>query len=105
MNRKTFVHAASWTAASLLISSPGFTENVSKIKAIAFDAFAIFDPVEIFRKIDASFPGKGKQIIEVWQSRQFTYQWLRVTANKYKNFEDVSKNALDFALAQSGSDL
>ena len=60
---------------------------------------------EIFRKIDELFPGKGKQIMEVWQSRQFTYQWLRVTANKYKNFEDVSKNALDFALAQSGLDL
>jgi 2-haloacid dehalogenase len=105
MNRKAFVHAASLSAASLLISPPVFKENASKIKAIAFDAFAIFDPVEIFRKIDELFPGKGKQIIEVWQSRQFSYQWLRVTANKYKNFENVSKNALDFALAQSGVDL
>ena len=105
MNRKTFVHAAGWSAASLMISVPFFTESASKIKAIAFDAFAIFDPVEIFKKIDELFPGKGKQIIDVWQSRQFTYQWLRVTANKYKNFEDVSKNALDFALAQSGVDL
>jgi 2-haloacid dehalogenase len=105
MNRKTFVHAASLSAASLLISLPVFTENASKIKAIAFDAFAIFDPVEIFRKIDELFPGKGKQIIEVWQSRQLSYQWLRGTANKYKNFEDVSKEAFDFALAQSGVDL
>ena len=105
MNRKTFVHAASWSAASLLISLPDFTENASKIKAIAFDAFAIFNPVEIFRKIHELFPGKGKQIIDVWQSRQFTYQWLRVTANKYRNFENVSKNALDFALARSGVDL
>ena len=105
MNRKTFVHAAGWSAASLLISIPVFKENASKIKAIAFDAFAIFDPVEIFRKIDALFPGKGKQIIEVWQSRHFSYQWLRVTANKYKDFGDISKNALDFALVQSGLDL
>ena len=105
MKRRTFVHAASWSAASLLISIPVLKENISKIKAIAFDAFAIFDPAEIFRTIDELFPGKGKQIIEVWQSRQFSYQWLRLAANRYKNFEDVSKNALDFALAQSGVDL
>ena len=50
MNRKTFVHAASWSAAGLLISIPVFKENVSKIKAIAFDAFAIFDPVRNIQK-------------------------------------------------------
>ena len=58
MNRKTFVHAASWTAASLLISTPAFTENASKIKAIAFDAFAYLTRRKYSERSMNCFPGK-----------------------------------------------
>ncbi len=68
------------------------------IKAIAFDAFAIFDPRPIFKKVEELFPNNAKQLVEVWQSKQFSYQWLRASANMYKNFWDVTEDALEFAL-------
>ena len=51
------------------------------------------------------FPKKGKQFIEIWKTKQFGYQWLRVSAGKYKNFWEVTKDALDFAIEQCGLNL
>jgi 2-haloacid dehalogenase len=71
-----------------------------KIKAIAFDAFVIFDPGSIFKPLKELLPNQAQELIELWQLKQFSYQWLRVSANKYKNFLEVAKDALDFTLAQ-----
>lgn len=101
INRKEFVHMASRGAASLLIPSLGFISRDIKIKAVAFDAFPIFDPGSIFKPINELAPSQAKQLIELWQFKQFSYQWLRGLANNYKNFLDIARDALDFALAQS----
>ena len=84
----------------MLAAPHTFTANPGApgIKAIAFDAFAIFDPRSIFKKVEELFPNNATQLVEVWQSKQFSYQWLRASANKYKNFWDVTKDALEFAL-------
>jgi len=105
INRKKFVHMASWGAASLVIPSLGFISRDIKIKAIAFDAFPIFDPTSIFKPVNELVPAQAKQLVELWQAKQFTYQWLRGFANNYKNFLDIARDALDFALAQSKLDL
>lgn len=103
-SRKEFIQLA--TLATTAISSapaiPSSNSKVSKIKAVAFDAFPIFDPRPIFKRLDEFFPEKSNQFVEVWQSRQFSYQWLRVSANQYKDFWNVTKDALDFALTQFG---
>lgn len=101
INRKDFVHMASSGAASLLIPSLGLISRDIKIKAVAFDAFPIFDPGSIFKPINELAPTQAKQLIELWQFKQFSYQWLRGLANNYKNFIDIARDALDFALAQS----
>lgn len=101
IDRKAFIHMTGWGAAGLLISSPGSFSNDSRIKAVAFDAFPIFDPGSIFKPIHELMPAQAKQVVELWQARQFSYQWLRGLGNKYKNFLDIARNALDFALAQS----
>ncbi|HEV8507723.1 MAG TPA: haloacid dehalogenase type II [Chitinophagaceae bacterium] len=101
ISRKAFIQMASLGAAGLLASSSGLITSNFKIKAIAFDAFAIFDPRPVFQTIHDLFPGNARQIIEAWQSKQFSYQWLRIAANKYKNFWDVTSDALDFAFQQS----
>src|SRR4030095_10037803 len=104
ISRKIFIQLASLATTTTLstLAIPSSKSNASKIKAVAFDAFPIFDPRPIFNRLDEFFPEKAKQFIEVWQSRQFTYQWLRVSANQYKNFWEVTKDAFDFALAQFG---
>ena len=65
--------------------------------AVAFDAFAIFDPRPIFQSCEAAFPGRGSQLANEWRVRQFEYQWLRALTGMYVNFWDVTANALEFA--------
>jgi 2-haloacid dehalogenase len=101
IDRKAFIRMTTWGAASLLISSSGFLSSDIKIKAVAFDAFPIFDPGSIFKPVNELMPAQAKQLIELWQARQFSYQWLRGLADKYKNFLDIARDALDFALTQS----
>ncbi len=40
----------------------------SQIKAIAFDAFPIFDPREIAQAAEVEFPGQGEQLMEAWKN-------------------------------------
>ncbi len=40
-------------------------------KAIAFDAFAIFDPRPIAALCETMFPGKGIELFDIWRLRQF----------------------------------
>ena len=46
------------------------------------------------------FPTKGKELIKLWHSRQFEYQWLRILTGNYKNFEETTEDALVFATNQ-----
>src|SRR5690349_21430584 len=84
INRKEFVRMASSGAASLLIPPLGLLSRDIKIKAVAFDAFPIFDPSSIFKPINELAPNQAKQLIELWQLKQFSYQWLRGLANNYE---------------------
>ncbi|MBS1597235.1 MAG: haloacid dehalogenase type II [Bacteroidetes bacterium] len=101
-SRKKFLQTSGLATTGLLLNSNIFSmdSSVPKIKAIAFDAFPIFDPRPIFKTVSELIPEKGKQVTDVWLSKQFSYQWLRFLGNKYKNFWDITKDALDFSLAQ-----
>lgn len=68
-----------------------------KIKAIAFDAFPIFDPRSIFALTEELFPGKGTELNNRWRMRQFEYTWLRSLSNNYEDFWKVTESALTFA--------
>ncbi len=66
------------------IAMPGMAANSQeatspRIKAIAFDAFPIFDPREIAKAAEEAFPGQGQQLMEIWRTRMFEYQWLRAS--------------------------
>src|SRR5438552_2690983 len=74
-----------------------FFTPTSKIKAIAFDAFAIFDPQLVLVLVESRYPEKGKELSDVWRTKQFEYSWLRATANQYKNFWEVTEDALIYA--------
>jgi 2-haloacid dehalogenase len=69
----------------------------SRIKAIAFDAFAIFDPRPIFALAEKLFPERGAALSDEWRTRQFEYTWLRVAMNRYADFWQVTQDALEFA--------
>ena len=76
-----------------------------KIKAIAFDAFPIFDPRPVFGLVNQLFPEKGIELAETWRTRQFEYTWLRTAGGIFKDFGAVTEDALVFAANKTGVNL
>ncbi len=70
-----------------------------KIKAIAVDAFPVFDPRPVEALAIEMFPEKGRELAKLWRSKLFEYQWLRALGEKYENFEEIAEDALVFAAA------
>src|ERR1700749_2109725 len=92
LTRRNFISlAAGGIAAASLMTSPilSFGTEKTKIKAIAFDGFPIFDPRPIFALVDKLYPEKGAMITAAWRTAQFEYTWLLTSAGKYKNFLEV----------------
>jgi 2-haloacid dehalogenase len=77
----------------------------TKIKAIAFDAFPIFDPRPVFALAEELFPGNGIALSDEWRTRQFEYTWLRVVAQRYADFWQVTEDALVYAADKLKLDL
>jgi 2-haloacid dehalogenase len=88
MTRRGFIVGAAGNLAAVTLRSVS-------IKAIALDAFAIFDPRSVFAFGDAMYPGSG--LSDEWRTRQFEYTWLRVAARQYVDFWHVTEDALVFA--------
>ena len=98
--RQFFALAAGGVAAGpssiILQGLAGEPASKPMIKAIAFDAFVIFDPRPLVDLAEQLFPGKGKDLSSKWRTRQFEYTWLRVTAKHYADFWQVTQEALEF---------
>jgi 2-haloacid dehalogenase len=78
-------------------AGPPNRTQAAAIKAIAFDAFAVFDPRPVFALMERFFPGRGDAFSNEWRSRQFEYAWLRALSGAYVDFWQVTRDALDFA--------
>jgi 2-haloacid dehalogenase len=72
----------------------------SRLKAIVFDAFPIFDPRPVAALAETLFPGKGPAIMNVWRTHQFDYQWLRAFAGRYADFLQATEGSLLFTAKQ-----
>lgn len=72
----------------------------SRFKAIAFDAFPIFDPRPIGTLAESLLPGNGQALMNAWRIRQFEYQWLRALAGQYVDFLQATHDSLAFAAHQ-----
>ena len=102
MNRRRFL---AFTGTALASSLVGATWGESletrraslNIKAIAFDAFPIFNPSPVFALAEQLFPGRGPALSEEWRNRQFEYAWLRLATHHYADFWQITQDALAFA--------
>ena len=70
INRRDFINltAGSIAATALITSSASLAGEQTKIKAIAFDAFPIFDPRPIFKLVNDLFPEKGAALTNTWRT-------------------------------------
>jgi 2-haloacid dehalogenase len=99
LGRRDFLRLATVSVAVGLLASAPLAKAAtrSKIKAIAFDAFPIFDPRPVFAVAEELFPGRGIELGNEWRTRQFEYTWLRTISGSYVDFWQVTEDALHFA--------
>jgi 2-haloacid dehalogenase len=106
LNRRKFLQLTTGTlAAALESASLGLENPVRSIRAIAFDALAIYDPSPVFARAESLYPGKGAELRAIWRTRQFEYTWLRTASKHYADFWQVTEEALVFALKSLKLDL
>jgi len=103
--RSLLASAALGAVASAVVPSLAFAGKDFRIKAVAFDAFPIFDPRPIFRRCESVFEDHGADLAQAWRNRQFEYQWLRALGGRYANFWDTTRDALVFAASSLHIDM
>ncbi|HLW91427.1 MAG TPA: haloacid dehalogenase type II [Roseiarcus sp.] len=89
---------AGFAAASYLDRSIATAATQPRFKAVAFDAFPIFDPRPVATLCEELFPSKGAELVNLWRVRQFEYTWLRTVSNRYADFMQVTGESLSFAV-------
>jgi 2-haloacid dehalogenase len=62
--------------------------------AVAFDYLVLFNPDAVMSAVEQVSPGKGREFINLWRTRQFEYSWLRSITNRYVDFSAVTESAL-----------
>lgn len=73
------------------------------LAAVVFDAYGtLFDVHSVTARCDASFPGRGAALSQLWRQKQLEYTWLRSLMGRYESFEAVTEHALKHACASLG---
>ena len=94
MDRRCFLNLAAAGAVSTAGSIPAASSGV---RAIAFDAFTVFDPSPVQALVMQLFPEQGAELGKLWRLRQFEYTWLRTVMHRYADFWKVTEDALIYA--------
>jgi 2-haloacid dehalogenase len=100
ISRSCFINISVKSAAAAVFI-PDFLAHAwelnMRVKAIAFDAFALFDTRPIAAMAERLYPGKSAELMTLWRNRQFEYTWLRSLSKNYKDFWYVTEDALIYA--------
>jgi len=98
-DRRRFVQAAAVGTISAAVGLPlaSVATTSRSFKAVAFDAFPIFDPRPVLALAETLFPGKGVELTNAWRTRQFEYQWLHTLSGRYADFWQTTQDGLVFA--------
>jgi 2-haloacid dehalogenase len=71
------------------------------IQAIVFDAYGtLFNVATPVEKLDAEIGEKAPALALLWRQKQLEYTWLRSLVGIHADFWTVTREALDFALAE-----
>ena len=63
-------------------------------RAVAFDLFTLFDPRGVDRAVAAHVPGDAGAFATAWKTRLFEYSWIRATAGRYADFEQLARDSI-----------
>ncbi len=75
-------------------------------QAVVFDAYGtLFDVHSVVSRCNELFPGRGKELSQLWRSKQLEYTWLRSLMGRYENFESITRAALLYSCQALGLSL
>jgi len=68
---------------------------------IAFDAYGtLFDLASVLTQAAPELGSRAAELLGVWRTQQLEYTWLRTIMGSYADFRQVTRDALDNALAR-----
>lgn len=68
-----------------------------RFKAVAFDYLVLFNPDSVVTDAEVIVPGRGRELTNLWRTRQFESSWLRSITGRYVDFSAVTEDALTYA--------
>jgi 2-haloacid dehalogenase len=75
-------------------------------EALAFDMYGtLVDPIRIWKQLEKYVPGEAQRIAEIWRQKQLEFTFRLTAMERYEDFEQVTRKALDYALAATGQSL
>ena len=75
-------------------------------EALAFDMYGtLVDPIRIWQQLEGYVGDAARRAAEVWRMKQLEYTFRLTAMQRYEDFEQVTRKALDYALAIVGHDL
>jgi 2-haloacid dehalogenase len=73
-------------------------KTAPSLQAIAFDAYGtLFDVYSVSALAEQLFPGKGDALAAMWRVKQIDYTRLRTLSGQYRDFLEVTRDALRMA--------
>lgn len=75
-------------------------------EALAFDMYGtLVDPIRIWKQLEQYIPNEAQRVAEVWRQKQLEFTFRLTAMEKYEDFEEVTRKALDYTLALFGQKL
>jgi len=75
-------------------------------EALAFDMYGtLVDPIRIWTQLEQYLPENAVRAAEIWRQKQLEYTFRLTVMGRYEDFEQVTRKALDYALAAVGEEL
>ena len=79
------------------------TIDFKTVKNAVFDAYGtLFDVHTAVSQYQQRLGDKARAISTLWRTKQLEYTWLRSLMQRYINFAQVTRDALDYALESHG---
>jgi 2-haloacid dehalogenase len=70
---------------------------------VVFDAYGtLFDPASLAEPLEARFPGHGAALAAAWRATQLRHTWLLSLMGTYRDFDSLTRNALEQVFAEAG---
>jgi 2-haloacid dehalogenase len=79
--------------AAVPLAGQAIARGTPKLRALAFDAFVLFDPAEIVRRATSIAGPDGAALVSAASTRLFAYTWYYTSASRYRSLDALARDA------------